>query len=168
MGHHDIPNLPAALTALACVAAIGACGSSTGPSGAGAGGPLLRYAQCMRAHGLASMPDPSPGRGLAIPNDIDTASPAFRSAQQACGKLVQPPAGQAQPPGSREPQLLALARCMRAHGVATFADPRSSPPPPSGGNAIGGNGAYLSLGTAQERRSPAYKRAAAACGAQFP
>jgi hypothetical protein len=54
---------------------------------------------------------------------------------------------------------------MRSHGVPDFADPTSSPPPPSSSNANGGNGWYLALGTAQERQSPTYKRAAAACGA---
>jgi hypothetical protein len=58
-----------------------------------------------------------------------------------------------------------MARCMRAHGVSSFADPTTSPPPPSSGNVVGGGGWYLALGTAQERQSPVYKRAAAACGA---
>ena len=64
---------------------------------------------------------------------------------------------------SRRDQFLAVARCMRSHGVSTFPDPTHSPPPPSSGNAIGGNGWYLALGTAPERASPAYRRAAAAC-----
>jgi hypothetical protein len=49
--------------------------------------------------------------------------------------------------------------------VTNFADPTSSPPPPSSGNALGGDGWYLALGTAQERQAPRYKRAAVACGA---
>ena len=52
---------------------------------------------------------------------------------------------------------------MRKHGVPNFPDPASTPPPPSSGNVIGGNGWYLALGTAQQRQSPAYKRAAAIC-----
>ena len=173
MCRRNLPNQPTGLAALACAVALAACGSSAGPGGAGpggsgAGGPLLAYAQCMRAHGLASFPDPSAGHGLVIPDGIDTAQPAFVSAQRACGKLAEAPAGGGQPPGSRTPQLLAIARCMRAHGQANFADPTSSPPPPSSGNAIGGPGAWLGLGTAQERQSPAYRRAAAACGATFP
>jgi hypothetical protein len=117
----------------------------------------------MRAHGVPRFPDPSPTGGLTIPNDINTDAPAFKAAQRACGDLIQS-RGQAGSSESRKLQLLALAKCMRAHGVLDFSDPTSSPPPPSGGNAVGGNGWYLSLGTAQERQSPEFKNAATACG----
>jgi hypothetical protein len=119
----------------------------------------------MRAHAVPNFPDPSSTGGLIIPNDINTAAPAFKSAQRACAKLAQGGVGQTRSSESRKLQLLALAKCMRSHGVPSFADPTNSPPPPSGGNAVGGDGWYLALGTAQERQTPRYKRAAAACGA---
>jgi hypothetical protein len=125
------------------------------------------YAQCMRYHGVPNFPDPRASGGLVIPDDINPESPAFRSAQQACGKLTQSSA-RGESSESRKRQLLALASCMRSHGLPDFPDPTSSPPPPSSGNAIGGNGWYLALGTLQQRRSPAYRRAAAACGAGLP
>jgi hypothetical protein len=154
---------------MVCVAMVAACGSSKEPPGSGArGGPLLAYAQCMRAHDVPNFPDPSARGGLVIPNDINAQSPAFESAQQSCSRLSQPSGGQTGSSEGRKLQLLALARCMRANGVPSFSDPTSSPPPPSGGNAIGANGWYLSLGTTQERQSPAYKRAAAACHASVP
>lgn len=154
-----------AATAVIFATMIVACGSSTRPSGvATAGDPLLQYARCIRAHGVPNFPDPTAHAGLAIPNDIDPQSPAFRAAQQACGKLAEPPAGQGESPEGRKLELLALARCMRSHGMAGFPDPTSSPPPPSSGNALGGDGAYLALGTSLQRASPAYKRAAHACG----
>ena len=121
----------------------------------------------MRAHGVPNFPDPSATGGLVIPNDINTESPAFKSAQQACSNLAENGGG-AGSSESRKLQLLALARCMRAHGVPNFPDPTSSPPPPSSGNVIGGNGWYLALGTAQQRQSPAYKRAAAGLPANDP
>lgn len=164
------PNVRAVFAALISAAVMSAagitgCGSSgRPPDAATGGGPLLQYAQCIRAHGVPSFPDPSAHAGLAIPNDINPQSPAFRSAQQACAKLAQPPAGEGGSSESREVELLALARCMRSHGVPDFADPTSSPPPPTSGNVLGGNGSYLALGTAQERQSPSYKQAAAACG----
>ncbi len=146
-----------------CATAISACGtgSQTAKNGA-TGGPLLKYAECMRAQRLSNFPDPSASGGLAIPDDINTNAPAFKSAQQACASLSQGSysTGQTQ---SREAQLLALARCMRAHGVSSFSDPTTSPPPPSSGNVMGGNGWYLALGTARQRQSPAYKKAATAC-----
>lgn len=156
-----------AAAVVACGAMLAACGSATTGRGSGAtGGPLLSYARCMRAHGVADFPDPSSAGGLIIPNDIDTTSPAFRSAAGACGTPGPPGPRGAGAAASRKLQLLALARCMRSHGVVGFSDPTTTPPPPSSGNVVGGEGWYLALGTARERQSPAYVRAAAACGAQ--
>ena len=155
----------AAFAALIGGALIVACGSSNTPQADAIGGPLLRLAQCMRAHGVPNFPDPSSTGGLVIPNDINTNAPAFKSAQGACAELAQSPVGHGTSSESRKLQLLALAKCMRSHGLPNFADPTNSPPPPSSGNAVGGNGWYLSLGTAQERQAPRYRRAAAACGA---
>jgi hypothetical protein len=121
----------------------------------------------MRSHGVPNFPDPAARGGLVIPNDIDAQSPAFRAAQQACAKLAQGGPGGPASAESRKLELLALARCMRAHRVPNFPDPTSSPPPPTSGNVIGGDGWFLALGTPQERQSPAYKRAAAACGVMF-
>jgi hypothetical protein len=146
-----------------CAAALVACGSSGHPARAdAAGGPLLDYARCMRAHAVPNFPDPSPAGGLAIPNDINPESPAFKAAQGACGKLAQGPHDAASSESAKL-RLLALARCMRAHGVPSFADPSSSPPPPSSGNALGAAGWFLTVGTRSERESPAYKQAASAC-----
>jgi hypothetical protein len=155
----------AASAALICVVVV-ACGSSNTSQTDASGGPLLRLAQCMRARGVPNFPDPSSTGGLIIPNDINTDAPAFKSAQGACAKLAQSPGGQRTSSESRRLQLLTLAKCMRSHGVTNFADPTSSPPPPSSGNAVGGDGWYLVLGTAQERQAPRYKRAAVACGAE--
>jgi len=51
----------------------------------------LKFAQCMRTHGVPDFPDPRfpPGGGIAIatPPSVTPSSPAFRHAQQACGNL---------------------------------------------------------------------------------
>jgi hypothetical protein len=50
---------------------------------------LLKYAQCMRSHGIASFPDPivNPNQiGFSL-KGIDPASPQFERAQQACRSL---------------------------------------------------------------------------------
>jgi hypothetical protein len=154
----------AGLAVVFSAAAIAGCGSSSRPSGAAGGGPLLEYAQCIRAHGIPNFPDPTAHAGLAIPNDINPESPAFTSAEHACATLAQAPQGRGGSSESDKLRLLALARCMRSHGVPNFRDPTSSPPPPSSGNVLGGGGSYLALGTARERQSPSYRRAAAACG----
>lgn len=55
-------------------------------------GTALKFAQCMRAHGIANFPDPTMSNGtisIAIPrgSGIDTSSPQFLAAQQACRSL---------------------------------------------------------------------------------
>jgi hypothetical protein len=53
---------------------------------------MLKFAQCMRAHGLANFPDPTfgPGGGVGLEfrhgSGINPSSPAFRQAQAACAK----------------------------------------------------------------------------------
>ena len=159
-------GFPGALAAGICAALIAGCGSSSTRSGASAsGGPLLKYAQCVRAHGVPNFPDPKASGGLVIPNDINTDSPAFKAAEQACASLAGPTVGRPGSSESRKLQLVAIARCMRSHGVPSFSDPTSSPPPPGSGNVIGADGWYLALGTSRERESPVYRRAATACGA---
>jgi hypothetical protein len=67
----------------------------------------LKFAACMRSHGVPNFPDPQiqsgPGGGIGVRiggAGINPQSPAFQSAQKACGKLfgglgpkVQAPAG---------------------------------------------------------------------------
>ena len=49
---------------------------------------LLRYARCMRAHGMPDFPDPDPGGGLQIKasrgSDLDPNSPLYKAADRAC------------------------------------------------------------------------------------
>ena len=162
-------RLCSAVVAVSCGAAIVACGSSNKPGPAAArGDPLVRYARCIRAHGVPNFPDPSGSHGLAIPNDINPQSPAFTSAEHACAKLAQNRSAQGASSESQKLQLLALAKCMRKHGVPKFPDPTSSPPPPGNGNVLGGNGTYLAIGPPAGQQSPAFKHAAAACGIPGP
>ena len=52
----------------------------------------LRYARCMRKHGIA-IPDPSLTReqvAVSLPNGVDPSSPAFKKATAACGALPGP------------------------------------------------------------------------------
>jgi hypothetical protein len=54
----------------------------------------LRFAACMRTHGVAGFPDPQfkngpGGGGMDIQlNGIDPYAPAFKSAQAACGSII--------------------------------------------------------------------------------
>jgi hypothetical protein len=160
-----------ALLVLGGAATLTACGgSSTSGTAAASNSAALAYTRCLRSHGVPNFPDPAPGGRLPnIPNDIDTAAPGFRSAQQACAALE--PGTKGSPAGSQSwmPHLLAIANCIRRHGLQSFPDPTTSPPPPpppgsEHGNAIGGPGAYLAF----PRPSPALSRAEAACGFRIP
>jgi hypothetical protein len=52
---------------------------------------LLRFARCMRTHGLPNFPDPATnGHGIQINFPVDPSSPQFQSALKAC-RAVAPP-----------------------------------------------------------------------------
>jgi hypothetical protein len=89
----------------------------------------------MRAHGVPSFPDPdvhSSGPGQqSVTIRVTPAivnSPAFNTAQKACSYILpalkkggdgETPAQQA----ARARDILAFARCLRAHGITNFPDP---------------------------------------------
>ena len=80
----------------------------------------------MRARGVPSFPDPgSAGGGVQLSGSgIDSQSPAFRSAQGACQKLL--PGGLGGPAGRSATSIaqgVRIAACMRAHGLRVV--PRS-------------------------------------------
>jgi hypothetical protein len=125
----------------------------------------------MRAHGVPNFSDPgSGGGGIQVPNGVNTSSPAFQAAQKACFSVL-PGGGPGHGTGSeqRKEELVKLAQCMRAHGITTFPDPTTGPPPsapPSGGGiAFGTPGAFLAISMSMIH-SPGFKQAAATCG--FP
>jgi hypothetical protein len=72
-----------------------ATGQSTSPPGAQLLPEWLKYAACMRAHGIANYPDPKPignyGVTVQIPKSlhIDQSSPQFLAADKACQALLK-------------------------------------------------------------------------------
>jgi hypothetical protein len=159
-----------ALAAAACILAIAACGSSSGKPGGGkvaAGGSFLPFVECLRAHGVSHIPDPTPGRGFVIPNNVNPDSPAFVSAQKACTRFMP---GGGPPPATAavKQQLFQTARCIRKHGFPSFPDPVSTPPPSSAtaSLAFGRPGAFIVVPASIDPQSHAFQRAAQACG--FP
>lgn len=164
--------------ALAAGLLIAACGSSSG-SGPGGGTPAFKRGQaialanCMRSHGVPNFPDPgSNGRGGILiqqsdrsgsgpttsVNGVAVNGPAFQAAMQACRKY-QPNGGT---PSAAETQqikakALAMAHCMRTHGVPSFPDPQFQAGPGGGfGIKLGGAGI--------DPQSPAFQAAQKACG----
>ncbi|HEY3725603.1 MAG TPA: hypothetical protein VGL51_00415 [Solirubrobacteraceae bacterium] len=164
------PSLLATLTAVGCVLAIAGCGSSGHKPGASSHASAgLAFSECMRSHGVTGFPDPNPGGGgLNIAGTgINPSSPSFQAARVACQKLL--PGGG---PGSRhatEQQkqiLVAIARCMRSHGVTGFPDPTTTRPTnPQGYSIVQGiaDNLFLLVPATINVNSPAFKQAAQTC-----
>jgi hypothetical protein len=160
--------------------AVAGCGSSSSSSyNAGSTGPNdsaasnsqgLKFAQCMRSHGVPNFPDPTGGqldlRVQQTPNStsingVQVNGPAFKSAMNAC-KSDLPNGGHptAAQTARQKAKALAMARCMRSHGVANFPDPTFQTGPNGGvGVRIGGAGI--------DPNSPAFQAASKACGSIF-
>lgn len=124
----------------------------------------------MRSHGVPNLPDPGPEGGIQLTagSGINTNSPAFKAAQARCAKLLPygRPGGPAPPSEQAEQQMLALSKCMRAHGLSDFPDPTAGPPPSDPQEfsiAIGRAGVSLLVPKAVDVRSPAFKQAATTC-----
>jgi hypothetical protein len=97
------------------------------------GGALVEYARCMRSHGVLNFPEPASlstsGAIRAFKTEIVqsvsslASSPPFQAAQRACAQYG-PQTTSSPPVSPRQMQrLLAVSRCMRAHGVPNFPDP---------------------------------------------
>jgi hypothetical protein len=146
-----------ALAAVSCLLALAACGSSGPSSSAGTGsgdGLALKFAECMRSHGVPNFPDP--GKPVGGPGSgINLQAPGFRSAGQTCDKLTNNPQPQGTPASaSQRRAALAVSECMRKHGVPNFPDPTF---PSSGGIS------FQVVGAGNTPQSPAFQRAQKVC-----
>jgi hypothetical protein len=160
----------ARLTVTVIVAALtlAACGSSSKHTGGqtpyGPKSSPYAMSKCFRDNGVSGFPDPSagPGGGVGF-NGVGFGSdgsivvdgklfngPVVRAADKACSAFL--PSGP--PPklsASQERQMLAMAECMRTHGVPNFPDPTFANGRPTG------PGPQLPL------NSPAFRQAAQHC-----
>lgn len=168
------------LGAAGCLAVVTGCGSSgtagtTGqrrPSTQALEAASLKYADCMRSHGVPAFPDPVVnGNGLHIAikagSGVDPGSPGFQAAQKMCRKLLPGGGGapSAQATATALAHLRTVSECMRAHGVTDFPDPTSTAPAsPTGYSAIMSiNGATLAIPQSIDMQSPAFRQAATTC-----
>jgi hypothetical protein len=127
-----------ALALIALIAVISGCGSSspagTSPGSSGGNSTLahaqkgVKFAECMRSHGVSNFPDPGASGKFTIDavangSSLDTSTPAFTQAISACKALE--PAGSTGSKRSSQQQQAALkfAQCIRANGVKDFPDP---------------------------------------------
>lgn len=85
---------------------------------------MLRFARCMKTHGVNGLPNPvaSPA---AFKQSFTTTTPVYRSALGTCQRLIpgQENDQSAAHTRKRIDAALAFARCMRGHGFSRFPDP---------------------------------------------
>lgn len=156
-----------ALLAILSIVALAAC-SSGGTSTASADSSTstayqkaLAYAQCIRAHGIPSYPDPnSQGQfivqnGSSLPN---VSAAVANAAAKACQKLLPPtmagPPSGSSGQGSDASSQLKFSQCMRSHGEPNFPDPAS-------------NGS-ITLPPGMNPQSPQFQNASKACQSLRP
>jgi hypothetical protein len=139
-------NIQRAAAGLACAALVAACGSgahhttTTTASGvtrlnghlmtfAQANRDMLRFASCLRSHGVEGLPNPV-AAPAAFKHSFTSTSPTFTSAMTACGHLLPGQEnGARQSSASTHQQvqaMLAFARCIRGRGFTRFPDPTST------------------------------------------
>ncbi|MGH8326340.1 MAG: hypothetical protein ACRET2_06225 [Steroidobacteraceae bacterium] len=182
-----------ALAAFSAALALAACGgsskpSSTSPSASSkqsrnTGSPSsyaksqLAAAACIRKHGVPNFPDPTFGAGGAQVNLTTPPgmleSPGFALAQKECAQHGLELAGYAPvstATAAEMAQALAIARCMRAHGVPHWPDPIKTAPAqiPSGYGMQGAvpgppGGPVFLIPKSIDPQAPAVKQAAVAC-----
>ena len=118
--------LAAAVTAIAGLAvACGGNGNSPALSGTANYQKALAYAQCMRAHGEPSYPDPTSNGGFIIDGRKDHLNgQLMQSANKTCQHLLPktPPMTAAQQRRVTAEALKYVA-CMRTHGIPDMPDP---------------------------------------------
>lgn len=95
----------------------------------------LKYAQCIRVHGIPNFPDPNSKGQFIVQNgssdptsNVSTA--VANAALKECRSLAPPSIAQgpsgSQGGGSVTPNQLKFAQCMRSHGEPNFPDPASN------------------------------------------
>jgi hypothetical protein len=144
------------------VAGLGSTTTSPSPAAQTAAGGGLRFADCMRSHGVTNFADPSSNGRPQSTNQVNPNSPTFLAAYEACQKYA--PAGEGGgPPAPTAAELrsaLAFAQCMRKHGFAQFPGPLTTYGP---GFTLS-RGEYFPNISTSELQSAAFGQAAKACG----
>jgi hypothetical protein len=93
----------------------------------------VKFAECMRTHGVSAFPDPDASGALTIDavantSSLDTNSAAFKYALDRC-KDLEPPGFTGQPRSAQQQKAaLEFARCIRDNGVPDFPDPGETDP----------------------------------------
>ncbi|HYU86009.1 MAG TPA: hypothetical protein VEK80_14510 [Kribbellaceae bacterium] len=100
-------------------------GSTSGDSSPAAGDMAVKFAQCMREHGV-QVADPQPGQPLQIQGNPDDAS-KIKAAQEACKEYAPQGEGNGQQSGDDLDRQAKLVECLRGKGV-DVEDPQPGQP----------------------------------------
>src|SRR5262245_59477572 len=141
--------------------------SGSASPGASRSGDPAAYSACMRKNGVKNFPDPdSQGRikvttkvdASGRKSGVDSSSPPFRKAQEACRKLL-PNGGRPDPQAQAKErqQQLQFAACMRRNGVPKYPDPVFT----------ANGGSTTSIGAGVDPGSPTFQAAQQKCGKLF-
>ena len=125
------------LAALALIGLIAAgCGSSapseTGAAGTGTNsdasdqGKLVKFAECIRGHGVPHFPDANAKGEFVF--GIDVSPAVWQNAVNACKDLQPPGTLSAKRTPKQQSASLRFAQCIRENGVKDFPDPANGEP----------------------------------------
>jgi hypothetical protein len=125
-----------ALTGAGCGSNAATGGAGSGASSAGASSRAdtqatkreraVRFAECVRSHGVPHFPDPDATGNFNFGVDVSAAT--FSAAVNACKALQPPGTLSAHRSASQQSAALRFAQCVRAHGVPDFPDPVNGQP----------------------------------------
>jgi hypothetical protein len=85
------PNSPQFKAAAQACQSLAPSGTQSAGGNNQAQSQFLKFAQCMRSHGVPKFPDPNVSGGnvrLQLPAGVDPNSPQFKAATQACQSLI--------------------------------------------------------------------------------
>jgi hypothetical protein len=159
-----VRTLGIVIAAAAGVLGFTACGSSTKLQARVEINPGVKFAQCMRSHGITNFPDP----GASGPQMSPVSSaPGFVKAQKACGQAPGGP-GQVHPTETQKLHAIEFSKCMRSHGVPNFPDPTYSIPSNPSTTVISLRGMVFVFPAGLSPRAPAFHHSASECGLKLP
>ena len=86
----------------------------------------MKFAECMRAHGVPDFPDPDPKGDTNF--GVDVTREVWTKAVDACKALKPPGALSSKRTPKEQSASLRFAQCVRDHGVKDFPDPVNGEP----------------------------------------
>lgn len=86
----------------------------------------VKFAECVRAHGVPHFPDPNATGDFNFGVDVSAAT--FTAAVNACKSLQPPGTLSSHRSAKQQSAALKFAACVRAHGVPDFPDPVEGQP----------------------------------------